>query len=109
MQRWCYHYYMKNSNGHHNCIPTLDDSHHTTKYDTAAQIGIKVGERSMILARINAKETPHSEFHVNYKAPLVPTVITNIPQEYNVQSSAMIHHSTSLTLPLKMIKLPNLY
>ena len=66
-----YHYYM---------------SHHPSKSHSNEheQAGIEVGERSMIPARINAKETPPSDFHSKYEATLVPTVITNIPQGFDV-------------------------
>ena len=37
-----------------------------------------------IPARIDAKVIPPSEFHSKYEAKLVPTVITNIPQGFDV-------------------------
>ncbi len=39
---------------------------------------------SVIPARIDAKITSPSEFHSKYEAKLVPTVITNIPQGFDV-------------------------
>jgi hypothetical protein len=50
---------------------------------------------SMIPARIDAKIVPPSEFHSKFEAKLVPTVITNIPQGFDVPPPPPLPSSSS--------------
>ena len=52
-------------------------------------------EREPIPARIDARHTPPSEFHSNFEAKLVPTVITNIPQGFDIPLPPPLTHSSS--------------
>ena len=72
----------KTNFGYDECIPfptqTKKRSYHYAKNATTAVLGCEIP------ARIDAKVTPPSEFHSKFESKLVPTVITNIPQGFDV-------------------------
>lgn len=59
--------------------------HYYMNGESTTSIGIDIQEgKSMIPARIDARVTPPSIFHSEYEAKLIPTVITHIPQGFDV-------------------------